>query len=214
MLLAPDLATTTLFTAAEQVAFGSGFFPAAQRTTIKSEMTQAAGGTGQTYRQTSTDAPSVWDSLAMSLKGWFGTPYQDQYSVTAKQAESKELASLVEGNSTNTITGTLDWALAQSKKIGTLWDQIKKPTDQTREVVEGTRTDEAHYNDNQDRSADTFSKIGAVLDQVKGLFNLGFPQDGSQPVVTVGHEISATPTLAIGAGVIALIIIIAILVKK
>lgn len=208
----------------DQETIGSGFFPTAQRDKIVSETTQAAGGTGQTYRPTSTDAPSIFETVSMALKGWLGSPYQEQYSVPAKVQESKQLAGLVESKSSEPIGGGLDWALDQTKKVVTLWDQVREIWDKPREVIqekpragypEGQNLQ--HTSDNVARGAQTIEQLLTLgkqfYGQVKGLFGLGYESTESQPVAKLEHEISLPGGVNIGIIVI-LIILFLIVTRK
>ena len=226
--MAPDLvaggwaAISNVIWPSDQPVTGSGFFPTAQRDTIVSEITQPAGGTGQTYRQTSVDAPSIFESVKMALAGWIGTPYQDQYSVPAKVAESKQLAGLVETKPSGPIQGGLDQVLDITKGVKTLWDEIKNIFDEPREVIkEEPRAgypdgrDVQHYNESVDRGADVVQRIavqtGQLIDQVKGLFSLGYPQTQPQPTGGVTGELMQP---AIPVGLVAVALLVLLLVRK
>ncbi|KPK75273.1 MAG: hypothetical protein AMJ79_11845 [Phycisphaerae bacterium SM23_30] len=219
--LAVNSITNLLQTNQSQV--GSGFFPTAQREKIVSEITQPAGGAGQTYRTTSPDAPSIFETVKMALQGWIGTPYQQQYSVPAKVTESKQLADVVTTKPADKIEQGLDWAIEQTKKVTTLWDQIKSTWDKPREVIaekpragypEGQNL--IHYNDEVDRGANVAEQILVLgkqfYDQVKGLFGLGYPSTGTQPVATVEHEVSLAGGL--NWGIVLIIAIVLYLVTK
>ena len=196
-------------------------FPAQQRETVKSETVQAAGGAGWTYRPTAPENQSMLETQAMSAQGWVGSPYEDNLAVTTKRQESKQLAATMEPKG-DPIGESLDWALGTTKKITTLYDELKGLWE-PREVIRETPRegypegkDVRHLNDIVDRGAEVVQAgatwVGGIYDQVKGLFNLGFDQTGKQPVFSIQHELD--PGIKIGAGVIAAIIILFLLLRK
>ena len=196
-------------------------FPAQQRVTVKSETTQAAGGTGQTFRPTAPENPSMVETEQWRDAGWWGSPYQDELSIGAKTAESQQLAEVM-GPKADPMSDSLDWALSQTKKVTTLFDELKDLW-QPREVIvekprEGSPEGKDVRNLNQivERGAEVIkagtSWIGGVYDQVKGLFNIGFDQTGKQPAFSIQHELE--PTTKIGIGVIAAVVILVLLLRK
>ena len=196
-------------------------FPAQQRSTIKSETAQAAGGTGQTYRPTAPENPSMIETEQWRDAGWWGSPYQDELSIGAKTAESQQLAAVM-GPKADPMGEGLDWALSQTVKVTTLFDQLKGMWEPREVIVETPREgspegkDVKNLNQIVAKGADVIkagkSWIGGVYDQVKGLFNLGFDQTGKQPVFSIEHEIE--PTVKIGIGVIAAAVILVLLLRK
>jgi len=196
-------------------------FPAQQRLTIKSETAQAAGGAGQTYRPTAPENPSMIETEQWRDAGWWGSPYQDELSVGAKTAESQQLAAVM-GPKADPMGEGLDWALSQTVKVTTLFDQLKGMWEPREVIVETPREgspegkDVKNLNQIVAKGADVIkagkSWIGGVYDQVKGLFNLGFDQTGKQPVFSIEHEIE--PTVKIGIGVIAAAVILVLLLRK
>ncbi|MCJ7805913.1 hypothetical protein MUP46_04710 [Patescibacteria group bacterium] len=196
----------------------SGFYPTPQRNTIKSETLQAAGGSGTTYRQTIPENQSWLESVGYALNGWLGSPYEAQYSKTAKTAESQSLAALVETKKPGPIDEGLDWALDTTKKIATVWDQLSGLFGKKREVI--TETPRAgspegknvqNVNDTPNRSADVdkvFAYAGQIIDQVKGLFGLGYPQTMPQPAGGVQTELGGLAGLSMGTLAIAALIIL------
>jgi len=207
---------------------GSIIFPTAQRTTIESEITQAAGGGGNTYRPVDAEAPSVWETGFYSKSGWVDSPYADQYAVQTMTQESRDLDAMVSakpqdliGGMFADIMGGLEWAAGQSKKIKTVVDELGGVFE-PRETVEGKPTagspegrNEIHSNDWTQKGADVLTSITAgakaVADQVKGLFNLGFSQEKGQAVFGIQHELKPSAGLSasmiIGFVVIILVII-------
>jgi len=201
------------------LAYGTPF-PAQQRETVKSETVQAAGGSGQTFRPTAPENPSMLESQKWSLAGWFGSPYQEELSVGFKSAESQQLAETM-GPKTDPVGEGLAWALDQTKKVTTLYDQLSGLW-QPREVITETPRagapegkDVRHLNETIEKGAKIIKSgtawLGGVFDQVKGLFNLGFDQ-GKQPAFSIEHELE--PTVKIGIGVIAAAIILVLLLRK
>ena len=197
------------------------FFPAQQRETVKSETVEAAGGTGQTYRPTIPENQSMIETAQWSAAGWKGSPYQQELSVSAKQAESKQIAETI-GPPTDPFGQSLGWALEQTTGVVTLFDQIREIWD-PREVIEEVPREGypegknvKHLNQTVDKGAKVLKAgsawVGDVFEQVKGLFNLGFDPTGEQPVFSIKHELE--PTTKIGIGVIAGIIILILLLRK
>lgn len=203
-----------------ETVYGS-VFPAQQRETVKSETVEAAGGAGQTFRPTAPENPSMVESKKWSLAGWLGSPYQEELSIGYKSAESQQFAKTM-GPKADPIGETLDWALAQTRTITTLYDQLKGFWE-PREVIKETPRegypegqDVRHLNETVEKGAEIIkvgkALIGKAYDQVKGLFNLGFDQTGKQPVFSIEHELE--PTVKIGIGVIAAAIILVLLLRK
>jgi hypothetical protein len=185
----------------------SGFYPTPQRNTIKSETLQAMGGSGTTYRQTVPENQSWLESVGYALNNWLGSPYEKQYSVTSKTAESQSLAALVETKKPGPIDEGLDWALDVTKKIKTVWDEFSGLLGKKREVIKETPRagspegkDVQNVNDADNRSADVvkvFGYLGEFLTQMKGLFGLGYPQTTPQPAVGVQTELGGLAGLSV-----------------
>lgn len=196
-------------------------FPAQQRETVKSETVEAAGGTGWTFRPTAPENPSMIETSKWRNQGWLGSPYEEELSVGFKSAESQQLAETM-GPKADPMGEGLEWALAQTRKVTTLYDELRGLWE-PREVI--TEKPRAGYPEGKDvRNLDQIVKkgadvtkagaawVGGIYDQVKGLFNLGFDQTGKQPVFSIQHEIE--PTAKIGIGVIAAVIILLLLLRK
>lgn len=196
-------------------------FPAQQREQVKSETVQAAGATGQTFRPTIQENQSMIESEKWRAAGWFGSPYQEELSVKAKRAEGLKIAESV-GPKVDTIGNSLEWALEQTKKVTTLYDQLRGLWDPREVIEEKPREgypdgkDVRHLNEKIEKGAEVVKAgaqvIGGIYEQVKGLFNLGFEQTGKQPAFSIQHELE--PTTKIGIGVIAAIIILVLLLRK
>lgn len=198
-------------------------FPAQQRETVKSETVQAAGGSGQTYRPTVQENQSMAETAKWSLAGWLGSPYQKELSVTAKQAESKQLAETI-GPKVDTVGQGLDWAMDQTKKVITVFDQLKGLWE-PREVIEEkpregypAGKDVQHLNETVDKGANVVKAgsawVGDIFGQVKGLFNLGFDPTEKQPVSAIQHELDPTTKIGIGVFAVAAVIILILLLRK
>lgn len=197
------------------------FFPSLQRETVKSETVEAAGGTGQTFRPTAQENQSMIETLKWMKDNWLGSPYEENLSVGFKSAESQRLAQKM-GPKSDPVGETLDWALAQTKSITTLFDQVKSIWEPREVITETPRAgypegkDIRHLNETVEKGAEMIKAgkawIGGVYDQVKGLFNLGFDQTGKQPVFSIEHELE--PGVKIGIGVIAAAVILVLLLRK
>lgn len=193
-------------------------FPQSSPVTIKSESTQPAGGTGQTFRFTPPENQSMIETNWFSSLGWIGSPYQADKAVPAKVQESQQLAASVETK--DPIGGSLDWAIDTKIKAVTYYDKIKALFG-LREVISETPRagsaegkDVQHTNDLQDRSAVVVPTGKQLNDQSKGLFNLGYPQTQPQPAAAVEHELTPKKLLPFGIGTIAIGILLLLLLGK
>jgi len=196
-------------------------FPSLQRETVKSETVQAAGGTGLTFRSTAPENPSMLESQKWSLDGWLNSPYQDNLSIPIKRRESKQLAESI-GAKVDPIGEGLEWALTQTGKVTTLYDQLRGIWEPREVITETPRAgspegkDVRHLNETIEKGAEIIEAgtawVGGMYDQVKGLFNRAFEQTGKQPVFAIEHELE--PTVKIGIGVIAAVVILVLLLRK
>lgn len=75
---------------------GSSFFPANQRSKIKSELTQSANNMGRTFRLVRPELQSVILTNFYRRRGWVGSPYEANMAIPVKRKESKSLASLIQ----------------------------------------------------------------------------------------------------------------------
>jgi hypothetical protein len=121
------------------------------------------------------------------------------------------------------IGGGLDWALEVTKKVATIYDQIKTIGKSPEVVIEKPRTGLPEGTNVQnvdpkaaDRGAETINKVQQIYDQVKGLFNIGFPQESPQPTSPVVHEIEpSSMPFGLSIGTMAIIgLLILLMVKK
>ncbi len=210
---------------------GSTFFPGPQRLEpIQSQITQY-GNYSSLPKSVITDAPSVWETLPMATSKWLGSPYEAQYSPTKMTQLSTDLEKRISATAPvkepglfeNIITG-LDWAATQSRNIWTLADEIMGPW-RPRETVYGTPQagypagrDEGHLNNLVQRGADVWevakASADAILDQVKGLFNLGFPQQSTQPAFGIKHELAPSKGLSTGLIIAGVVIVLVILLTR
>lgn len=196
-------------------------FSAPQRQAVISETVEAAGGAGQTFRPTIQENQSMVESKKWSLFGWLGSPYQEELSVGYKSAESQQLAEKM-GPKSDPFGDSLDWALGQTRKITTLYDQLSGLWKPREVIAEKPREgypegrDLQHLNETIDKGAEVIKAgkalLGGAYDQVKGLFNSAFGQTGKQPVFAIEHELE--PTVKIGIGVIAAAVILVLLLRK
>ena len=197
----------------------SAFFTTPQRESIVSETTQARGGDGQTYRETNPENLSMISTDWWRSMGWVGSPYEDSNAVSVKLDESKELDQSV-STKKDIIGDSLNWFLNSTKSVLTVYDQVKGIFSNG-DVVQGTPragypegSNEQNTNIVVDRGAETQNAGNEFYKQVKGLFNLAFPQDTPQPVAAPGNVIAAPSVAGIGIGTLALIVALIFLVKK
>lgn len=206
----------------------SSFFPAQQKTTILSETVQGANSYGNTFRSTIPENQSMIQSLSWADSGWFGSPYQNDLSIPVKVAESKNIDSIVSGTQSKSISGMLAdiWGGVKSgagaitkeiSEVKTLADDImgwfginrgstvyNGPTETGNSP--GTIINTAPAGTSGADVATTTAK--GIIDQIKGLFNLGYDQTSVQPVSPVTTSAGALSGLSILliAGVILFVI--------
>lgn len=203
----------------------SPFFPSPQKQTpTVSQIVEPMGATGFTFRPTDPENMSMAETQKMYADdNYLGTQYAERFNAPAKVAESKQLSESVSKKDSDWIGETLDWALAQSKKIATVADEFTKTWDlESREPISegpkeignspGTVT---HMQQDVDKRVGTIRATGSkLLEQVKGLFSIGYEgPTGDQPVHQTkgGTEYFPKPkaTLGIAAavGIIALLLL-------
>ncbi len=210
---------------------GSSFFPAPQRTEVKHlDIEQAPQGLQP--RPTIQENQSMMESFDYALNDWLYTPYEMQYAVPAKIAESKavdEKASIAKPDPWAWVNQGLDWALGQAEKVETVvskWDLLtgKKPT-----AITYAGADQTGYSQQIITETDSFIDRGAsviedfrgaaedVFGQVKGLFDLGFDDGDRQPVFAIEHEldpeiIATAKYGGIGIGTLIVVLIIVFII--
>jgi len=205
---------------------GSTFFPTPQRTKVISEIIQPAGGTGDIFRENVLpENISMLETAKFFEQQWLGSPYEDQFSIPTKVQESKELAGLVSSTKQNPIPdlfanvlGGLKGVFGATKEIKTVVDEIgglwglRSPIPGGEQEIGNSPGATAHTQPPTTAGADVISAIkglgSGIAEQVKGLYNLAFGQQGSQAV----HEIKPTTGLSIGmiaaAGAVILVLIL------
>jgi len=194
---------------------GSAFFPAPQKTTVISETVQAANSSGQTYRPVSPEFQSLLDENIGLINEWRDQPQQNWASITPKpKTWSDNLANILQGISQVGQATTAIRTVVTD--IGQDWGLIPRQTViGTPRAGTAEGTNDIHYNTEGTTGANVIEIVkgmgSAFIDQVKGLFNLGFEGgQGAQPGFAIKHELQpSTGTwigLAIAGGVILLIV--------
>ena len=212
----------------------SGFFPSAQRSIpMVSETTQAAGGSGMTYRPTISENQSMFETLAMASQDWLNTPYEEQLAIKANTPGRQALVAAMGGQPSKSWSDNLvdilrgaGNVIGQAGQVKTVvtdfmqdWGLVK------RETVVGTPRegsaeglDEQHLNNIGQAGADVLTMIkgagSAFVDQVKGLFNLGFDQTSAQPGFAIKHEIEPSKNTTIGLAIAGAVIILVIFLGR
>lgn len=107
-----------------------------------------------------------------------------------------------------TIDEQLDWALEKGGKLLTFWNQIEDTFGKKREVIVETPRagapdgkDVQHVDSPGTSGADTqtiLTKAGEIINQVKGLLGIGYPQTVPQPVSGVQTELGGLAGLSMG----------------
>lgn len=207
----------------------SGFFPTPQREKVVSETVAKAGSAGWTYRPVAQQQQSIYETARWAADEWLRSPFEDQLAIPVKVQESKVLAEKVSGIKSQAgvlegIIGAVGRAGEVSQRIRTVVDEIgeawgiwERPVIEERPRAgypEGQNIQ--HLNRDEDDRADVVTMarglFGGILEQVKGLFNLGFPPTGSQPAFAIKHEVEPTSkTMIIGAVIIGAILLVILL---
>ncbi len=218
-----------------QKTFGT-FFPTPQQDKIVSEITEPMYDNQLNYRPTAPDAPSFAETAKYFADNWLDSPYESNLAIPAKIAESQRLSSGVsalqqpdEGLSgmLSDLLGRTKSAVGEVTKIKTVADEFMSifGWDQREPIFEGTqeignsRGVVRNTNQEPQGGADilTVAKgfFAGITEQVKGLFNLGFDQDGKQLAIPLKHEIDPTnKTFGLVALAIAGLIVFALIKKK
>lgn len=208
----------------------SGFFPTPQRDTIKSESVAPAEGAGQTYRPVLPENISMGWTRNFAAQDWINTPYENQFAVPAKTKESQELAAQVsteiQRGPLETFVDIMEYGTEQAVKITTAADEFmyalglkrREPISDTKPTPENPEGLMQNLQDIRDKTAAVLPALraagGAILDQVKGLFNLGYESTGSQPVFSIQHELDPKTKLTAGMAAAGIIIALLLLGRK
>jgi len=218
---------------------GSTFFPTAQRTKVISEITQSAGGQGDIFRENVLpENISMIETAKFVEQQWLGSPYEDQFAIPIKNQESMNLASIVSmgpdpitgkqsitGQIYDKVMGNLKGVAGATKEITTVVDEIatmwglREPISGGKQEIGNSPGSTANTQPPKTTGADVISAIkglgSGIADQVKGLYNLAFGQQGSQAAFEVQHEIKPTTGLSIGMiAAVGAIILVLILTRR
>ncbi|MBW8003347.1 MAG: hypothetical protein FVQ80_15260 [Planctomycetes bacterium] len=210
---------------------GSTFFPAPQRTQVISEITKSAPNQGDIFRKTAVENQSMIETAAMLANDWINTPFENQFAIPVKVRESRQLAEKVSTGPIEAIGGmfsdVLDWAKqagTASREIRTAVDEIagvwgvRSPIPEGPVEIGNSRGRVGNTNPPQTAGADIISTVigtgRALMDQVKGLYNLAFPQQGGQPAVGIRHEIAPSKGLSAGLVLGGAALIVVLLMRK
>ncbi len=201
----------------------SGFFPSTQRAMpIVSDTAKAAGGSGMTYRPTPLENQSMVESFAYRAQNWIDTPYEGQFAVDV----GTRIPQPTWGDNLADFFGKVKTPLQEYYTVKTLASNIAQDLGLVRRetITETPRAgypagqDVQHLNDIRQTGASVLSMIkgagGAFMDQVKGLFNLGYPQNTAQPGFTLRHELEPSGKTTIGLAVAAAVIILVIFLGR
>ena len=202
----------------------SPFFPSPQKKTpILSETVKSAGMVGQTFRPVAKENQSMVETSGMYLSDNFlSSQYAERFNAPAKVAESKALSASVSAKDSDWLGNSLTWALEQSKKISTIADSFielwglkpREPISEGAAEIGNSPGTVEHLQKDFYRQAET-TKTWAkgFLDQVKGLFGIGYEGPaGGQPVQDVTHEIG--PFTRAEFGTIAIVVIALLLLGR
>lgn len=205
----------------------SPFFPSPQKQTpTVSQIVEPMGATGQTFRPTDPENPSMVETQKMYAgDNFLSSQYAERFNAPAKVAESKELSASISKKDSDWLGGGLDWALAQSKKIATVADEFMKTWDlePRKSISEGPKETGnspgtvTHMQQDVDKRVGTIRATGSkLLEQVKGLFSIGFEgPTGDQPAhqTKTGAEYFPEPKTTLGIAV-AVVIVALLLLRK
>ena len=103
-------------------------------------------------------------------------------------------------------------------EIGEAWGVWERPVIEERpRAGYPAGQDVQHLNRPEDDRADVVTMarglFGGILEQVKGLFNLGFPQTSGQPAFAIKHEVEPSQKTMIIVGVAVGAILLVILLR-
>jgi hypothetical protein len=206
------------------------FFPQPQSTGVENLPIKMANTAGATVRPVASELPSVWETMRMAGEQWLASPYEDQYATHLDTTPLEQMVKKTQPPSSGIFTtlgdviGGITSGVRQATEVGrsfrTVADEFLDVWGLSgRDTVEGTPRegypegrDEVHWNDLRSWGAAVSESVGTwgqgVIDQVKGLFNLGYQQEGPQPAFTISHEVGATKGLTIGMIVILAVVVV------
>jgi len=213
-----------------------GFFPAPQRTEVEHLPVAQMGGTGQTYRPTAPDAPSLQQTYQWAMQDWLGSPYQEQLSPTRRGTTGIEQVV----KSTQTAQGPIEtiadiWrgvqtgagkVLEVSREIRTSVDEFMELWGlQPREPIPGTPRegypegrDETHYQDVRAMGAAVYETVKGwgenFISQIKGLFSIGYEPTEQQGGFRIKHELEPSRTTMMGVGLIVAVLVVVYLLGQ
>ena len=131
--------------------FTSPFFPAPQKVTTLSQITQPIESTGGTYRPTTTEMRSAFETLASGAQSWLDPEELEK----AKRKQSMEMASQISSTDQSkglgeSIVDVFEWtrgAIGEAQKVKTVVDELiwdlglkKRPEEGTGETHLDTGT--------------------------------------------------------------------------
>jgi len=191
----------------------SPFFPSPQKhTPTVSQIVAPMGATGLTYRPVDPENMSMVETQSMYAdRNFLDTQYEERFNAPAKVAESKELSASVSKKDSDWIGEGLTWALDQTKKVRTVADEFmelwgvkkREPISEGPTEIGNSPGTVTHTQKDIDKRVDTIKGMGSgMLEQIKGLFSIGYPgPTGDQPVnePTTGTVIEPQAALVIAA---------------
>lgn len=194
----------------------SGFFPSSQRKEpIVSEIVMPAEGSGRTYRPTDPDAPSLAEIAAYAQANWLGSPYEDQLAPGPGYTTRKSDVTTGIQTAADSILGLSGTLSSAVSAAGDLVSQIRTQWGLSpRTVQENTAGEKIVYlQDDRSGAPQTTPADGGLMqdfvNQLKGLFNIGFPQQ-PQPSPTIAQPAAIISKPLITSQVIVLIVIAAL----
>jgi len=213
----------------------SGFFPTSQREKVAGGSPAPAEGAGLTYRPVLPENIGMHQTWSWSQKDWLTpNPYQEQFAIPTKTKESQELAAKV---SAPESSWTKPWTDAAEQvwkgatgiagpineqlpnillaKLGQAIGLQGAPVSDTKKREENPKGLMQNLQNIMDKGAETTKAyVGGILEQVKGLFNLGFGQTGGQPVFGIQHELGKGTKITVGMAIAGIIIALLLLGRK
>ena len=205
-------------------AFTSPFFPAPQKTQIKSEIFLPAANVPAPSKL--PENISMVQTTQWRNEFWRPSPYAQNMG-PADYMRTESLATAAKMGDTKSgpiegLLGTIGGIATTGVKIRTAVDEFMQSWGLApRETVIGTPRagypegrDDTYWNDLRTRGAQvaTVAKgIGSqFLDQIKGLMGIGYTPTDQQPVFAIQHDIQPSKATTIGLAVAAAIILFVI----